>query len=301
MKDVKDNIMFHYFYDSVKHSFIHGALDSARFEELVTVLLEKKKLINASEWLDRFKNNKVEGKVAFTFDDGLLSQYDIAYPILKKNNINAFWFVNSAPFNNTPINMELFRRFKHEYFKNPDDYYDLFFKQYEVEFKKSIPDAECENYLSNYSFYTFNDRKYRYIRDLLLTQDQYEELVLKMIKTCNWPMQDYISKIWLNKVQLKELSDSGHCIGLHTHSHPINFKRLNKKEQLREYESNQNAIIEITGKKSTVMAHPINSYNSDTLNVLKDLGVRLGFCSTNKLQEYSDLELPRIDHTLVNY
>lgn len=301
MENISDNIMFHYFHDSIKHPYIDGALTASDFERLLIRLLESKKLVSSTEWLDRFIASKLENKIALTFDDALLSQYDIAYPLMKRYGITGFWFVNTSPIKQVPIFMELFRRFKHEYFKDTNDYFNLFFQNYENKYKKSVSNEEVGNYLSSFPFYTFNDRKYRYIRDLLLTQNQYEELVKYMMQECGWFGDSYLNKIWLNAVQIKELAGDDNCIGLHSHTHPFNFKSLSKSDQFEEYEINQNIIQEVTGKKCTVMAHPVNSYSNDTFEVLKDLGVIYGFCSARKSGTYTNLELPRIDHTFIKY
>jgi peptidoglycan/xylan/chitin deacetylase (PgdA/CDA1 family) len=242
----------------------------------------------------------LENKVCLTFDDGLLSQYDIALPVLENYNLNAFWFVNTLPVTGKPIYMEIFRKFKHEHFNTSDEYYELFFRTYSYTFKEEISESDMNGYLNQFSFYTSNDRKYRFIRDKKLTQLQYENLILSLIEKEKWDINYAIKNTWLNESHIKTLNNKNHIIGLHSHSHPIGFNQLDYNKQYLEYKTNQDILHQITGKKPDCMAHPINSYNNNTLKVLTELNVKLGFCSNNSKVQFSNLELPRLDHTLAN-
>ena len=62
-----------------------------------------------------------------TFDDSLKCQYDIAYPILQKENITAFFFIYSSIFDKKANLMEIFRDFSNKKFKKIKDFHDLFF------------------------------------------------------------------------------------------------------------------------------------------------------------------------------
>lgn len=45
------------------------------------------------------------------------------------------------------------------------------------------------------------------------------------------------------------------------------------------------------------MSHPCNSYNNDTLMILKDLGIKIGFRANLAKDVYSNFEIPRVDHS----
>ena len=47
------------------------------------------------------------------------------------------------------------------------------------------------------------------------------------------------------------------------------------------------------------MSHPCNSYNDDTLAILRDLGIVLGFRANLADDTNSLLELPRQDHATI--
>ena len=56
-------------------------------------------------------------------------------------------------------------------------------------------------------------------------------------------------------------------------------------------------LNELLGESPISMSHPCNSYNADTLKVLKKLGIKIGFRSNFEKLKYSKYEYPRIDHT----
>ena len=44
------------------------------------------------------------------------------------------------------------------------------------------------------------------------------------------------------------------------------------------------------------MSHPCNSYNNDTLEILTNFNIEIGFRANMKTAFNSNLEIPRIDH-----
>ena len=106
-------------------------------------------------------------------------------------------------------------------------------------------------------------------------------------------------KLWMSERDVKKLYESGSLIGAHSYNHPTKMNSFTKEEQYLEYERNIEHLKSITGVRPEAMAHPCNSYNHETLDILRDLGLKIGFCSNNLSQEKSNFELPRIDHTLI--
>ena len=101
-----------------------------------------------------------------------------------------------------------------------------------------------------------------------------------MIKEKNLNFKDKYKKLFFQKDDLKRLDNLGHLVGLHSHSHPTLLEKLNYGEQKNEYEKCLSLISNILGKPKNeikYMSHPCGSYNNDTLEILKELGVELGF------------------------
>ena len=73
-------IMFHYF-----HNEIHPPSQGSITQEQCLLLFEsiRSSVIQPEEWIDKFRKGRLcSSDICITFDHGLLSQYDIAYPIL---------------------------------------------------------------------------------------------------------------------------------------------------------------------------------------------------------------------------
>ena len=107
---------------------------------------------------------------------------------------------------------------------------------------------------------------------------------------------EIIDRLWMSESNLKEISKKGHLIGLHSFSHPTRISKLNYHEQKNEYVTNYRHLENLVGKIVS-MSHPCGDYNSDTLSILKDLGIQIGFRSSLEPNEIkSKYEIPREDH-----
>jgi peptidoglycan/xylan/chitin deacetylase (PgdA/CDA1 family) len=97
---------------------------------------------------------------------------------------------------------------------------------------------------------------------------------------------------------VKEIYELGHVVGLHSHSHPTTIHTLKREDQRLEYETNYNCLKSILGTSPIAMSHPCGNYNDDTLDILIELGIRVGFRSNSSIKEIrSNLEIPREDHS----
>ena len=102
----------------------------------------------------------------------------------------------------------------------------------------------------------------------------------------------------------------GHLIGLHSHSHPMLIEKLSFKKQTSEYSNNITILSKILGcNKNEIkfMSHPCGSYNQDTLQILKNLGIELGFKPIMTIESEKNmkkinnslLEIARQDHAVI--
>jgi len=106
--------------------------------------------------------------------------------------------------------------------------------------------------------------------------------------------------LFMTPDDVKLLYQEGHAIGLHSHSHPTQFCELGYEKQLMEYTKNLEIIRSITTEGVWSMSHPSGSYNDETLTILKELGIRIGFRSTPSEKNIkSCFEIPREDHATV--
>ena len=292
--------MFHHFHGN-KHLPSQGSLSSKDFSNMLDWLGRNYKLIGAREYLERFESFQIEADhICLSFDDALLSQYDIAVPILKERNLDAFFFIYSSIYTSKPDNLEIFRYFRCHNFDTIDEFYKHFFaivkKKFDNDLLHHQKEYENKNYLSTSKYYSENDKWFRYLRDQVLGPEHYEKIMIKMIDESEFDPQEILSDIWISEDHLKEIASHGHLVGLHSFNHPTQMSKLNYYEQFEEYQKNYQHLKGIVGDIVS-MSHPCGNYNDDTLKILDEMGIQIGFRSNvNIVQIKSKFEVPRENH-----
>jgi len=301
-------VMFHHFHDDSIHKIGQGSITSNQFEKIIK-FIGRENIISAKNFIEKLSNNSLKNnEVCFTFDDGIRCQYDIALPILDKYDIKAFFFIYSSIFTNNPDLLEVYRYFRLNFFKNVNHFYDEFF---------SLVDKNLENFFmknkkiieekkNKFPVYSYPDIKFRLVRDILLSKDDYKEIMEKLMKKKDFKKENYYEILFMNKKMIKHLYSKGHEIGLHSHSHPTLLEALNEKDQYFEYKENYSLFKKIIGDKYNAksMSHPCGSYNDETLKILNSMNIKIGFKSIMKIEKNKNmkkinntyLEIARDDH-----
>ena len=293
-------IMFHHFHDD-RHLPAQGSLSSNDFLEMLEWLSDRYSLIGAREYLKKLESRSLAANdICLSFDDALLCQYDIAVPILAKYGLEAFFFVYSSAFTKNPDKLEIFRYFRTNNFSDIDDFYDQFFAIVEAELVNEFSQLQEVygklNYLGAFPFYSENDKWFRYLRDQVLGEARYEEIMLGMMSKIDFSPQDISQDIWMSDRNLKDLARRGHLVGLHSYNHPTQMSRLSFDEQYYQYTENFAHLRSIVGDVVS-MSHPCGDYNEDTLKILESLGLKIGFRSSlSGGKTEHKFEVPRDDH-----
>lgn len=303
-------VMFHHFHDDgIIHIKSQGSISENDLDKIIIKYQSLKgvRIIPAKDWYNKFINNSLrKDEICLTFDDGLKCQYEIAHKVLKKHNLTAFFFTPTLRFTGKLENLDIFRHFRFFKFNDIDDFYEKFFMflkkstYYEKNnVSKKIKLGNAENYHSEITFYTKNDRIFRFIRDKILSEDEYNEVMYNMMSEYNYNFNDISKKIYLSENDIKDLHNNENIIGLHSHSHNTFMADLSYDEQEYEYSTNKKILEEIIDSRIKTVSYPCSSYNKDTLDIMKKMDIKLGF-RANMLSNYnSELEVKRIDHTEV--
>lgn len=298
-------LMFHHFCDD-KHPRGQGAISSDEFEALLH-FVGVENIVAPDDWM-RF--NQIgqfpQNKYCITFDDNLRCQFDVALPVLDKLGLKAFWFSYTSPMLGIPERLEVYRYFRTVFFDQIDDFYNVFFEKvnvstYSSQTLQALKGFSPETFYSNYRFYSYlsqADWNFRYVRDHVLGQEHYYEIMNLLLDDHGVKEQELLNQLWLNETCLKELYESGHTIGLHSHTHPTTLGECSRTRQFAEYAQNQEILEGIVGSKIECVSFPCNSYNPSTLEIMAELGVHTGFCANllNLEARLSALELPRQNH-----
>ena len=302
-------IMFHHFHDDGIYTKNQGSIDKDDFYKMIN-FIGRNNILDADIFFEKFKNNKLKEKeVCLTFDDGIKCQIDVALPILEELKIKSFFFVYTSMFEGKPDNLEIFRYFRTNYFNNVDEFYNSFYQVLDKDLKTFFEDNNDKIKATKIKFphYSIEDIKFRLVRDIFLTKSQYEETMLLMFKEKQFNYKDFFKKLFFQKDDLKTLDSLGHLVGLHSHNHPTLLEKLNYDEQKDEYEKCLSSISNILDKPKNeikYMSHPCGSYNKDTFEILKELGIELGFKQIMTIEpekgmkkiNNSFLEIARQDH-----
>lgn len=307
-------VMFHHFHD--KNNFIktQGSINSDQLVKIIKYI-GRENIINANEFINNILNKKkVEKKVCLTFDDALKCQENIALPILEDFKIKAFFFIYTDIFKYNPHNIEIVRHFRHAFYKNINEFY----KDFISIVKSKLGRKEISNFFifnkekilkfrKKFPIYTKYDVEFRFIRDHLLNNFEYNNIISELYLSKNFKPKKYHKHLLMNKESLQKLNKLNHEIGLHSHSHPTKIINFNYQNQHKEYLTNFKLLKKIIKTKYGIrsMSHPCGSYDNNTLKVLKKMNILLGFKESmlidNNMKKInnSKFEIARVDHSSI--
>ncbi|MGO4524736.1 polysaccharide deacetylase family protein [Microvirga sp. 2MCAF35] len=211
----------------------------------------------------------VEGKETFrrtgillTFDDGYKDNYDYAFPILQRNKAQGTFFICTSYIGSSQL---------------------PWWDQIAYMLKNSKKAQIALNYPERLSFDLSSD--WLQVLDHLLAiyksgheldKDKFlREIAIATGLGDHRPNQ----RIFIDKDELKEMSESGMAIGSHTHSHPL-LSHLSQDDQLEEVVCSKRMLEEHLGIDIQSLAYPVgspDSFDGRTQEVLCKAGYRIAF------------------------
>tara|TARA_X000000950_G_scaffold289513_1_gene414554 strand:+ start:1281 stop:2183 length:903 start_codon:yes stop_codon:yes gene_type:complete len=294
IKNSNFGLMFHHFHNNGNKPSFQGSITPQIFKKII-LQIGVKNIINPYDFINGIVNGNLKpGQVCLTFDDALFSQYKYALPIMDNYKLKSFWFIYTSVFEKKSNNFEVYKYFYNNYYNSFNEFFNNFKKKVKDIFplKKIFFD---KHYFKHFKIYSKSEREYRFIRDKILSDYEFNEILNSMIKDKKVNLDYVKKKLYLNSKHVKKLFKEGHAIGLHSHNHPPSFEDLTLQDQKKEYTKCHRMIKKITNSPPISMSHPCNSYNKTTLKILKKMKIKIGFRADNSIQTFSKLELPRID------
>lgn len=296
-------LMFHHFHSNKEDRQL-GSIDEEEFKMIIEYYLKSGYTFNdPHDFIRKVNCYKLTNKdVVITFDDNLLCQYKIAKPILDQYGIKAFWFINTQTLEKGKIDkLELFRHFRNTKFFSMDDFYVDFFGLVETITKKSVQcmleSVNFDVYLSECPFYSYNDKRFKYVRDELLTEEEYSNIMFILMNEKQYRPEEVADFLWMKDENIKRLCAEGHIVGLHSHTHYTSLSKLSYEEQLSEYLINKQILEKICTRPIISMSHPCGEYSADTFEVLKKLEIQIGFLDNMFMDSNNKFLIPREDHS----
>lgn len=301
--------MFHHFHGINHPPDRQGSISADRFYSILKSI-GTSRFISPTEWISRLSKGELkDSDLCITFDDGLLSQYEVCKPVLDSLNLKAFWFIYTSQYHNSFPRLDIYRRFRTLYFDSISHFLSCLICKLNIDEELIFGNSDYSNHFNCISklfpFYSDDDIKFRYIRDFFLSKEDLNYILDSMIEDEGLKLEEIASNLWLSEEQVRSLSLSGHCIGLHSSTHPIPLESLPIETQREEYIANYRDIHELSKAIPLSMAHPADSYNYNTLSLLSELGIVCGFRSNTSKPKvensFIDLQIPRVDVTNLDF
>lgn len=298
-------MMFHHFH-SDQHPVGQGSISDEQLDKLIARLKTEFLLLNAEEFRSRLMRSSLpRNAICLTFDDSLKCQYDIALPVLDVHRIKAFFFIYSSALTEDPPPLEVYRWFRSVCYSTFSDFYTDFVSTCALicgeQALRELSTERASTYLADDPVYALEDRQFRFLRDRVLTEEQYSSVMSQMMSERLTPSPlDLHDQLFMSSSDILKIRDLGHEVGLHSHSHPLHMQELPISEQDFEYKRNKEVLEALLAKDVSSMSHPMGRYSDETLKVLTRLGIRIGFRSDYlEVESRSNLEVARVDHAVM--
>jgi len=294
-------VMFHHFHGG-SHRQSPGSIDDHTLDELISEIEREFNILGAEEFRQKVESRSLSANdTCLTFDDALKSQVDVAVPVLESRGITAQFFVYSTAFEPGGAELEIVRDFRSQKFESTEIFLIALLDSLEAlhgDIRQSLQNQFPPNYLAQYSFYSLADRQLRFLRDEMLTADQYSSAMRRLMDDAGVDQEEVRQRLMMNLDDLRLLSQNGHEIGLHSRSHPTRIDEYDTTQVADEYESNFSFITNVTGKRPRTMSHPCGRFSGQSLETLRNLGISVGFIDSPAPNVNNDpLCIPRHDHS----
>jgi len=279
----------------------HG-VDSEGFHRIVKLLEFEFDVLSARDLIESLiVSPSHAGGVAMSFDDGMKCHLEYAAPWLESLGLRGIFFIHTQPLTDGFDRLVSVKEFIDSEFRDINDYYHEF--NYAVDLVKGhgflVEMNMPVDFLVDYPFYTEQDKEYRYLRDMVLTDEEFDAVVEKVMSGHRKKRLDYCDKnYWLSADDIKELHRRGHMVGLHTHTHPTNLTRLPYDGQLENYRKNKEILEEIIGEQISIASYPCGRFDQNTHRVMRALGVSVAFGSSMNVPD-GNLTVPRQDPAVI--
>ncbi len=307
MTGVPVGLMFHRFRPSGGENGEQGAHSPEELERILR-FVGVENILAPAEWLERVKKNRLQpSDRCITFDDGLRSQAEHALPVLEAHGLKAFWFVYSSVHEGKPVKSEIYSAAA-GILGGMGALIERFLASCPAKISSALRTPAYAEYAARMRqaapFYSDDDLKFRFLRNDPAHRVEFESAMDGLLARSGISTAEIAGKLWLNGEDLGQLAGEGHVIGLHSYDHPYAMADLGREEQRDQYERNRAHLSRVTGKKIESVSYPLNSYNRDSIEVLREMGVYCGFRANTLPPAFPDpelysMQLPREDSSIL--
>lgn len=289
---MKDNrltvIMYHYVRDLGNSRFpnIKGC-DFKLFKEQLLFLKKYYHFVTMDEVMDAFYNNSFlpEHSVLLTFDDAYKDHFEYVFPILVNEKIQgAFYPPVKAITEHTVLDVNKIHFILASVPNDEIDTLIVAIRSLLAKNRKKYSLASFDDYYKKLAIANrFDTGEVVFIKRLLqveLPEGVRREITNELFKKIVGVDESVFSReLYMSVDQMKCMVDCGMHIGSHGYDHYW-LSSLTKDEQRNEIIKSMDFIRLIGGDLSKwTICYPYGDYNNDTINLLKQYGCKMGFCT----------------------
>lgn len=253
---------------------LYKVKNDALFEREIQFYLKYYRPLSLTELIDIVHNNRQINEPAFflSFDDGLSQVYTNVYPVLKKYNVPAALFLNSAFIDNKAI----FYRYKASLL---------------VDLCSSTDQRKIKAYFGNIRSY--NDLKKEIFKISYKEQAKLDEVAAYFAVDFNQYLHEH--KPYLSSEQLFELAENGFYLGGHSIDHP-DFHQISQEERLRQVKESVDDVQEKFNLGYRIFSFPFYDYLIDLqfFKMLQSIQIDLSFGTSGIKKDTAQFNLQRI-------
>ncbi len=301
-----DIVMYHYVRDlaASRYPQIRG-LDSRKFAYQLDYLMDTRQILKPNEVQDAIRSGEAfSGNACWlTFDDGYADHFDVVFPLLEERGLKGSFFppvLTTARQDVLDVNKVHFVLAAAPSTEEIIDYLRALFDAHDVADQTGMSFSEHLADIDTSSRFDSPDViRIKRLLQLTLPEETRAKFCNELFRRfVADDIQAFANELYMSVDQLREMSDSGHEIGIHGYNHNW-LGSLSREEQT----SDVAAAVKFFQDQGLLqdgwtMCYPYGSYNDDTLKIVSNLGCSIGLTTVPEsvpLSSYRPLELPRLD------
>lgn len=238
-------------------------------------------------------SNRKKLQCCLTFDDGLQDHYYNVFPVLKRRQIPAHFFISTLPYiENRAVDIHLIHVLQFDLgvekfgmalqkkYLEKGIQIDIYGKPLGAKYSKwaSLPLSNIKNSLK------------------MLENTQRTGLLHEMFEEHFGNPDDFRKGLYLTNEQISEMESGGMFFGNHGHTHSF-LKEMSDEEQALDIRTAHTYLQELLTRKPDTISYPFGSYNEKSIEICKALNYKAGLTVLrgDNTAETPALELKRMD------
>jgi len=255
-----------------------------QFESQVSKIQNKYYIPTIKEVEEHINGKKILpcDSVFFTFDDGLPEHLNIATEVLSSKNIAAAFFITSRPY----VDKKALTVHKVHWLRaniQPDKFASLFFGELNMSSKDLSSVINPKDACDTYPYDNAQDALLKFYINFKLNYQTLDKITSKMLLNAYGDEELFCAEFYLSENQIKSISDAGHVIGSHGHSHQP-WSRMNENELQQDIILNIDFLNKITGSRPDWVSYPYGrdwAIPEKAEEICSKFGFRLAFTLDN--------------------